>query len=145
MTDLVNFKHGVNDTHGQPVGDEIINLAAEGMRKVISSRRDDATGYRIGGDEFATLLKDGRSLERANHTAIVRRKIRGMLGHLPLVEALQDHDVQGFGVRAGATLLDANRHTSYSNVLFDADPKLNTICQYILIPDEDHLVIKKVK
>ena len=59
VMDIDNFK-GVNDTLGHHVGDEILTLVGESIRKVF--RESDIYG-RIGGDEFAILMKNVISRE----------------------------------------------------------------------------------
>ena len=56
LCDLDHFKT-VNDTHGHPVGDELLRLVAKRMRNAI--RKTDILA-RLGGDEFAIIhLSDG--------------------------------------------------------------------------------------
>ncbi|MFN8162466.1 MAG: diguanylate cyclase [Solirubrobacterales bacterium] len=52
MLDLDNFKQ-VNDTHGHPAGDRLIEEIAEVLRR--RTRESDVLA-RLGGDEFAVLL-----------------------------------------------------------------------------------------
>lgn len=54
MIDIDHFKH-VNDTHGHPVGDEVLQHAARLIRGGL--RQHDRAG-RLGGEEFAVLLDD---------------------------------------------------------------------------------------
>jgi diguanylate cyclase (GGDEF)-like protein len=52
LLDLNHFK-AVNDTHGHPVGDELLCEVARAITAVV--REDDAAA-RLGGDEFAIVL-----------------------------------------------------------------------------------------
>lgn len=61
MIDTDNFK-GVNDKRGHLFGDAVLSELAAGMKKL--TRRDDIVG-RIGGDEFAILLKNVPSKKMA--------------------------------------------------------------------------------
>lgn len=54
LLDLNRFKD-VNDTHGHPVGDELLVLAARLMNE--AARSADSI-FRLGGDEFGMLLPD---------------------------------------------------------------------------------------
>lgn len=54
ILDLDHFKH-VNDTHGHPTGDRVLQQAAALLQKTI--RQCDAIG-RYGGEEFLLLLPD---------------------------------------------------------------------------------------
>lgn len=52
IMDLHGFKE-VNDRHGHPQGDHVLQLAASTLRKTL---RTSDYAFRIGGDEFALLL-----------------------------------------------------------------------------------------
>src|SRR5215207_403364 len=53
LFDLDGFK-GVNDRHGHPAGDEVL----QGVARVIDSSRLTDDAFRIGGDEFAVLMPE---------------------------------------------------------------------------------------
>lgn len=77
MLDLDDFKK-VNDTHGHPIGDEVLRAAAGRMRSEI--RPYDIVG-RYGGEEFLVLLhaQGGRRVEAAAD------RIRQGLARAPIV------------------------------------------------------------
>lgn len=53
LVDLDHFKQ-INDTHGHPVGDEVIRCVGEEIR--LACRRGTDLGARLGGEEYALLL-----------------------------------------------------------------------------------------
>lgn len=66
--DLDEFK-GINDTHGHPAGDEVLQTIAARLKSIT---RDDDTISRHGGDEFLYLLME---LDNEEDAVIVARKI----------------------------------------------------------------------
>jgi diguanylate cyclase (GGDEF)-like protein len=54
MIDIDKFKV-LNDTYGHPVGDEVLKAVAGA---IIASVRDDDVPARVGGEEFAVLLRN---------------------------------------------------------------------------------------
>lgn len=54
ILDLNGFKE-VNDTHGHPVGDKVLRTIADRLK---SMAMNNVTAYRVGGDEFALVIKD---------------------------------------------------------------------------------------
>jgi diguanylate cyclase len=71
MIDIDHFK-AINDTHGHDIGDSVIRMIAEVLRRSIGV---DAVAARWGGEEFAVLfeLSDRRSAMRQAET--VRRAL----------------------------------------------------------------------
>lgn len=59
--DLDRFK-SVNDTLGHPAGDAVLVAAAKRVSVVVNSL---GTVYRVGGDEFMVVLKDGATVDQA--------------------------------------------------------------------------------
>lgn len=74
LFDCDHFK-AINDTYGHPVGDAVIAGIAECLRQAL---RSNDKLYRIGGDEFATLLRDTH-LHAAE--AIAERCLEHVLAH----------------------------------------------------------------
>ncbi|WP_456480167.1 diguanylate cyclase domain-containing protein [Nautilia sp.] len=54
LIDLDDFK-GINDTYGHPAGDKVLKTVTDNIKKVI--RKSDVFA-RIGGDEFALVIKE---------------------------------------------------------------------------------------
>jgi len=63
--DLDNFK-ACNDTHGHQVGDQLLVVVSDVIRKSVRATSDD--GFRLGGDEFAVILM-GADRENCAHVA----------------------------------------------------------------------------
>jgi len=63
--DIDHFKQ-VNDTHGHPVGDEVLEIIAERCQQNI--RNVDVLG-RVGGEEFVILLPETMFIGSVNLTA----------------------------------------------------------------------------
>lgn len=72
MVDVDHFK-AVNDTHGHPVGDEVLKLLAERLRRCI---REGDRLIRYGGEEFLVALVD-TDLDHARDIAERMRKTIG--------------------------------------------------------------------
>ncbi len=95
MIDIDNFK-AVNDTHGHPIGDEILHWVGHA---ILASCRDSDTAARIGGDEFAIIVPS---------TTIVGleafgERIRSVLSRVKVPVASRTHTVT---VSVGAASLE---------------------------------------
>jgi diguanylate cyclase (GGDEF)-like protein len=67
--DLDHFK-SVNDTLGHPIGDELLKVVAERLRRCT---REHDTIARLGGDEFAIIMT---AMEKPSDAAILSRRVR---------------------------------------------------------------------
>ncbi|WP_410573752.1 diguanylate cyclase domain-containing protein [Amycolatopsis sp. cmx-4-61] len=74
MIDLDWFKR-VNDTHGHPVGDDVLAEVATVLTRAV--RRGDTVG-RYGGEEFAVLLPDVEEAEVRAIAERIRLRIRAL-------------------------------------------------------------------
>ncbi|MEQ0559735.1 GGDEF domain-containing protein [Amycolatopsis sp. NEAU-NG30] len=74
MIDLDWFKR-INDTHGHPVGDDVLAEVATALTKAV--RRGDTVG-RYGGEEFAVLLPDVDEAEVRAIAERIRLRIRSL-------------------------------------------------------------------
>jgi diguanylate cyclase (GGDEF)-like protein len=74
VTDIDRFK-AINDRHGHVAGDRAIQHFAKRMERMV--RRGDLIG-RIGGEEFALLLINTRSLDAIEVVERIRRDVAAM-------------------------------------------------------------------
>jgi|GEM_PF-6739941 len=151
MFDLINFGY-INNTYGQLVGDRFLQLFADSLRQnfrsestIPTDRRadylisavplvDDTVASRIGGDEFAVLLRDGDTLNAQCLSTLALNKAIGLLGSPDLIAAMKQCGVSEFGVRVGAALRD-QQTISYDDVMTRADHKTHTEWAVVLRRD----------
>ena len=88
LIDLDRFKP-VNDTFGYPIGDALLCLVAQRLRREI---RDDDILVRLGGDQFAILIGNGAGAE------ILAARIVAFLGSPFLVEGHVVHIGASVGI-----------------------------------------------
>ena len=108
MFDLDRFK-SINDTHGHPVGDRVLQAVADLCRRLV---RDNGCVARWGGEEFLVVVPnvEAHSLQR------VAERLRGAIADLSVAPARQV--TASFGV----TMLDDS--DSLTTVLQRADRAL---------------------
>ena len=94
LVDIDNFK-GVNDTYGHDVGDVVLKRLARGLCDIF---REEDVVFRIGGDEFAVLLKTS---EPMLHNAIPD-KVNYLNKILSLGGNRRGNSFPGFTISAGA-------------------------------------------
>lgn len=93
MLDLHRFKE-VNDTHGHPRGDEVLQAAATTLKRAL---RTSDSAFRIGGDEFALLLPQTDAPQALALSRRVEAVFAEMLVPLRLnVGVNMDHGVANF-------------------------------------------------
>ena len=102
--DLNGLKH-INDTLGHEAGDEYIKSAC----RLICRQFDHSPVFRIGGDEFVAILKDGDYSKREQLVSSFRKTI--------------DDDLKSGSVivASGLAVYDAAKDTSYNDVFRRAD------------------------
>lgn len=91
LVDIDHFKR-VNDTHGHPVGDQVIQAVAQCLSACV---RPMDTVSRYGGEEFAIILPSCQSVFGAQ----VAERIRERVAATPLV--LEGGDTLHFNVSIG--------------------------------------------
>lgn len=74
IIDVDNLK-GINDKYGHMVGDKVIKIVGQGIKRCI---REDDIGLRYGGDEFSVLLFN----QDKNAAYKVVERIRGKISEL---------------------------------------------------------------
>jgi diguanylate cyclase len=75
VLDLDHFKR-VNDTHGHPVGDTVIESVGQVLTRVSSG--SNAFAARIGGEEFAVVMPSTTQAQAVQLAENVRNLVRGM-------------------------------------------------------------------
>jgi len=101
MIDLDRFK-AVNDTLGHLVGDQLLSLVSERLKRLIT---DNELVGRLGGDEFAIVIKDASDAGRVGTVA------RSVIDALSAPYEVDHHTLyvgasvgSAFGPRDGATV-----------------------------------------
>jgi len=74
MIDIDKFK-GLNDTFGHPVGDQVLRSVADAITAAV---RDQDVPARIGGEEFAVLLRNPGPMDAVDVGERVRQAVRSL-------------------------------------------------------------------
>ncbi|WP_290061893.1 GGDEF domain-containing protein, partial [Amycolatopsis solani] len=114
MIDLDWFKR-INDTHGHPVGDDVLAEVATVLAKTV--RRGDTVG-RYGGEEFAVLLPDVDEAEVRAVAERIRVRIRALRITTPAGEPV------ALSATIGAALHPAEPEAGLDEVIRAADEAL---------------------
>jgi diguanylate cyclase (GGDEF)-like protein len=114
LVDIDNLKV-INDALGHTSGDRAINWTAEGLRR---SMRCSDRGFRIGGDEFAVLL---RGLDRASGLRAAKRFVKSQ-SKQPL--SLDDSDALKVTVSVGVAAADESNAYDVTELFQRADRAL---------------------
>jgi diguanylate cyclase len=113
ILDLDHFK-AVNDTYGHPFGDEVLRAAAQAMVQAV--RQDDIVA-RVGGEEFAVLIKGAVP----NVARVVAERIRGSVGRL---ELRPEPEQRAVAVTASAGMANLRPDDSAEDLYARADQSL---------------------
>ncbi|WP_018184128.1 GGDEF domain-containing protein [Kaistia granuli] len=115
LFDIDEFK-SINDTHGHAMGDRVIALFARALKQDLP---DGASAARIGGEEFALILRDATTEIALRHAEAVRARF------LTLVNTEERLTCT---VSAGLAVSDVSAGTaqagSIDRILADADRAL---------------------
>jgi diguanylate cyclase (GGDEF)-like protein len=76
LVDVDDFKQ-INDTHGHPLGDQVLVEIA----RLLRAESDCVGTFRFGGDEFAMLLSCGQRQARSHVEALYRRLSSAQFSH----------------------------------------------------------------
>jgi diguanylate cyclase (GGDEF)-like protein/PAS domain S-box-containing protein len=111
MLDLDGFKH-VNDTMGHSCGDELVTRIARLLREAL---RDTDVLARIGGDEFAVVLKNADEAQ----AMVVAEKLLAALRERAI--ALSEHRHARVTGSIGVTTFDGESSLTGEELLVQAD------------------------
>ena len=101
----------VNDSHGHPIGDDVLRVAAQRMRAVI---REQDVVARIGGDEFVVLLMGPVTGDELH---AITQHLHGVLIDDIIVGSL----ALRVGASIGVTIVAGDDERTLAEVLRDAD------------------------
>lgn len=114
LADMDGLKY-INDTYGHAAGDEYIKF---GCRVIQMSISDDCILYRIGGDEFAVLMRNAGEEEAKALIGKIRENLS--------VENKKNKGnmIENKGMSIGYAVYDPEQDSSLHNTLKRADEKM---------------------
>ena len=125
VTDLDEFKTGINDPYGHPTGDAVIRYTSECVK---GSLRVTDSVARIGGDELAGIIVNPdqnflREIEKRIKERFLTNRER--LSELLPNPAQLDEIMEKMGISIGMTSIQEG--DSYSDMYQRADEKLRQV------------------
>ena len=132
IADLDHFKR-VNDSHGHPVGDEVLR---ESVRRITSQIRPYDVVGRLGGEEFLILLTDCGHRQVVNaaerlRSAICNGRFETSAGHLSVTASLGAASIE-----AGNLVATELAIATADQALYDAkEAGRNRSCCVEILPD----------
>ncbi len=110
MLDVDHFKR-VNDSHGHPAGDHVLQRLSA---TIMASLRTEDAFCRVGGEEFAVIMRDCTEEEAMQ----LAERLRRLVANTQFVYGGQQLPVT---VSLGVTGLTAGRHTRSTDVVEETD------------------------
>jgi two-component system, cell cycle response regulator len=110
MLDVDHFKI-VNDTHGHPAGDHVLQRMAATM---MGSLRTEDAFCRVGGEEFAVIMRDCAEADAASLAERLRRLVED-------TQFVYGGQTLPITISIGVAALDASRHPESAALVTDAD------------------------
>ena len=101
IIDIDHFKR-INDTHGHPVGDQVLRIVAAELRAAV---HPPATIGRLGGEEFIIVLPR----TDADHAAVVAERIRERIMRVDLTDCFVGRVTASVGIATTAPGVAATR------------------------------------
>jgi diguanylate cyclase (GGDEF)-like protein len=113
MIDVDHFKP-VNDTHGHPAGDHVLQRLAA---TIMGSLRAEDAFCRVGGEEFAIIMRDCP----APAAFTLAERLRELVASTKFVYGGATLQIT---ISAGVAGVDPTRHTTSADLIADADRSL---------------------
>lgn len=110
MLDVDHFKH-INDTHGHPAGDHVLQRLSA---TIMASLRTEDAFCRVGGEEFAVIMRDCTEAEAMQ----LAERLRRLVASTQFVYGGKSLPVT---ISLGVSSLDPGRHPRTIELVEEAD------------------------